>query len=118
MFCEPRCIPELDVRSLAELHQIAFELRTRPQLSRHQQAARAIEIDISGVAEQQTLQCACRVRQLRDLLAAHFPSRARIDEQATIGMTRHGQSTVAVGGERVSMPTRHRETALGVEREL
>ena len=55
VFCEPHRIPELEVRSHAEQHQIAFELRTRSQLGGNQQSTGAVEIDISGVAEQEAL---------------------------------------------------------------
>ena len=75
VFCEPRCVPDSKCAPMPSNIRSRSIVRTRPQLSRHQQATGAIEIDVSGVAEQEALQCACRVRQLRDLLAAHFPCR-------------------------------------------
>ena len=56
--------------------------------------------------------------QVGDLFAAHFPSGSRIDEKTTIGMACHRQSAIAIGSERVSMSTRHRDAAFAVERQL
>ena len=73
---------------------------------------------IRGVAQQKTLQCARRIRQLSNLFAAHFPGGTRIHEQAAIGVACHRQSPVAVGRQRVSVPAWHRDAALAVKREL
>jgi hypothetical protein len=61
-------VPEFQVRTHTEQHHVAFESRRRAQLATYQDPAGTVEFEVGSTAEQQPLQRARRVGQLRDLL--------------------------------------------------
>ena len=118
MVSKPHCIPQLEVPTHAEQHQVTFQLCCSSKLGGHQQAARAVKVDIGRVAEQKPLQSSRGKGQLRNLLASRFPGWTWIDQQTTVRVSCDGQSTVASRSERIAVPTWHRQAAFAVEREL
>ena len=53
-----RLVPQLELVALADEHDVMVERRVLAQRGRHEDAARAVDLDVVGVADEQPLQAA------------------------------------------------------------
>ena len=109
-------VPDLKVLAHAHERDILVDARQGSQIGGDEQAAGLVDRLIDGAAEHDALQKARRISQGNQRTALFLPARTRINQQTAVGVTGDGHFKRARQSEGLAMTTRHRHTALRIER--
>ena len=120
--CPRRVVPQLELAPLPDEHDVLVERRVAAQRGRHQDAARRVDLDVVGVADDAAAAgrgCVRRTTRAPSVAPGSAPMRRadRASRQRD-GSAVRTSARPAFGDDRVAMPRGHREPALRVEREL